>query len=268
MSGIHNRLPGFRCINRSLAFMALVGAFAVGASAEAAMYSGTGMVDSKEVSATAEFSLDGDILTILLTHTGTRSDYTPAQVLTDVSFNVDGDAVFDVTDAASMVLVAPGSTLYNGTNTDPTTDLSSEWGLATNASMPAADGSGSIVREFSFTAAALGGADNNRFDDGTIGGPPPKLSGGDFGLINVESILNTPIVSNDYHVVNSVQIIVKIVSGLTSLDQITDVSFSFGSTHASISGPPTPPPTTPVPAPAALPAGLALLGALLACRRF
>jgi len=255
----------FTIINRTLAWAVAV-TLGLATLAPAATITATGNVgdsldEAKPVSASADFSLNGDILKIVLTNTASGSDYTPAQVLTDVSFNVDGDVVFDVTDGDSKVLVAAGSTLYNGTSATTITDISAEWGLATDVTLPAADFSDdiTITREFSFTSASLGGANDNRFDSGEVGGPS-KLAGGDFGLINDESKFNHTNGANAYTVVDAVEIFVK-VSGLSDLSQITDVSFSYGSAHKTLTTTP-PPPTNVIPAPAALPAGLAMLLAL------
>lgn len=216
---------------------------------------GEGLVDDKPVSARVAFRVVEGNLEIVLQHTGTRSDYTPAQVLTDISFNMSSDDVsWDV--ASSSVVVGEGSILSRVVGKGKSAsrveheagfDVSAEWGLAQGATLPSADGSGDLGPfDFSVTAAALGDADHHRFAGGNLNAKGrPKLAGGDFGLINRETGVDPPSLSGASQIIDSVRITLVPTAdsdplnlGMIVTEDERVPTFSFGSAHTGVVGVP------------------------------
>ena len=247
-------------------------AFALPQSVEASViFSGTGegwVGDDdglKEVSASVKFSVVGNNLVINLQNTGTRTDYTMAQVLTDVTFSTSLGEDLDflivansLTDG-SKVEVAPGSDLYHydpeeeSMVTTDITNISQEWGLASIVLLPPADGDPDLLGPYDFSVTGTAPLPYNDedgiaiFADGDIEPSSSKLNGGDFGLINLGSIQNESI-GNRYMVSDAVEItLVTDGIDLSNL-QITEVALSYGSSHDSVVGVPD----DPVPEPASL----------------
>lgn len=235
---------------------------------------GDGVVEDKDVSAAVTFEVDGSNLVITVTNTGTRNDYTMAQVLTDVTFSTNmADLVFVVTpedeELGSRVDVAPGSSLYyDSAIADGITNISKEWGLASTVMLPDASNPGETLGPFQFSVTGTAPLPYNGEDsiqvlaDGEIEPSSTFLNGGDFGLINMESLAK--VTRNHYAVSDSV-VITLVTDGLDLSElEITSAAFSYGSAHEAVGimdDPDPNPQPEPVPEPTAL-AIWALLGAV------
>lgn len=242
----------------------------VAASTRAAMVSMSGSIDGKAVAVNADFSLMDGALVIVASHEGTRSDYTPAQVLTGILLQLTDDVMLDLD--ASYVKVGPGSNLQesDGTLQGEGYDISSEWGVLTDMSTLLDSGEGPF--DLGVVSSSLGNANDNLLGSGDLGGGN-KLGGSDFGLINAASLGNASI-ANKFYVANAVEIkLVPAAGSLTFDDVMIDfVTFTFGSAHQPLNGqffPPDEPPFSPpgVPLPAAAWMGGVLMAFIAAARR-
>lgn len=199
---------------------------------------GDGMIGGKEVSARFEAEVVDGKLQILLTNTGTRNDYTPAQVLTDISFNWSGP---DFVAAGSSVWMPDGSTWYylkKPGSEDGPLNVSQEWGLARDTMLLGNDEFPDPMGPFDFsvTATSFGGSEAI-FADGSLGGQP-GLDGTDFGLVpDPSNVLVVPLRNQDY-IVDSVVITLSAIDPITGNlgSLMSDVTFSYGSEHTGITG--------------------------------
>lgn len=256
-------------------------AAAQAASAASVVGTGSGLIgdepdDLKPVSARAIYQIVGGDLQITLSNTATGSNYTPAQVLTGIAFNLPG---VTFTTAGSSVIVADGSTVYEsvrgggpprhesiGTNGY---DLSQHWGLAFHQSLENND-----LGPYQFIVTASSFDDDPpRFDDFDANTDSPQLQGANYGIINAQSLDSRPIINNDI-VSDSVIITLNATTDLndshlhTLFSEDHDLpAFKYGSAHYGYETfVPDPPSVVPVP-PAAwggmmLLAGVGGLGAL------
>jgi hypothetical protein len=204
---------------------------------------GSGTIEGKPVSARVMFSVTGsdNKLRVSLTNTGTRDDYTLAHVLSDISFNLQG-ADFELKPCGSFAYVGKYSTLYYGnsnTATEPKGfDVSREWGLARNTTLPPPEGLPANLGPFdySITAASFDGS-AEKFASGDIDSTT-GLNGADFGVMSFETSPFGPPLVNHEIIVNTVQVILCAtrVLSISDLHFIKNPTFSYGSEHTGIAG--------------------------------
>lgn len=202
--------------------------------------SGTNSVDGAVLSASVEFSLSGNTLTVTITNTGSfvmgTKTISPTDVLTAVYFGLPSGATLS---PASASIPAGSMVWYGSTNT-----VGEEWQYMTGA---APHGGGD---------AGIGSAGLGYFGpDGNFGCAPncQKVDGFQWGLMPSSYAgqridgTNTPAVIS-----NAAQFELGVSSGF-NLNQINDVWFQYGtaSTDANFGG------TAPEPA------SIALLGMML-----
>jgi hypothetical protein len=223
------------------------------------LVTGSGMVEGKDVSAQALFSVEvvnsDTFLKIVLANSGTRTDYTMAQVLTDIEFDLSGVSFVVGGTSGSSVKVGLNSILsgdeppgpgFGENQGGPGTDLSPEWVYGTNVTV--AGGFGPF--DFGVSATAfINMQPSTQFAAGNLSDSSAGVDGGDFGLINsgsrsFDGLPNADIVTDDGTGTPKVVILLKVASGTLNLDNLGDVVFTYGSAQESIPGdhrPPGPP---------------------------
>ena len=182
--------------------------------------SGTG-VDSHLLSASVTFESDGNSLLVTLTNTATTSAVVPADILTGVFFTWDGDPDLD----EQTALLASGSSVLFPVSGDGTDggNLGGEWGYASGLS-GAPHGANQGI-----SSSGLG-----LFGDGTFLGAnlqgPVALNGIQYGIVPVAGTAggNGPLTGPNAFVSNSVAFRFDITGLDVSLEDISNVSFQYG----------------------------------------
>jgi hypothetical protein len=205
----------------------LATAASLNAGASTILYSASGVTGGVNVSASADFTLNGDNLTIVLTNTSGTNPLTdvPGSTLTGLFWNFNGSPVLTTVSA----VLSAGSTII-GTCAPVScvgvTDVSGEFGYKANSG-PAGQKHG---------IASSGYIDNGGQNIGNFnnGGPganlegPASLDGINFGIVSNAAgydpnggLDQVPVISN------SVTFNLTGVSGLTAAD-ISGVIFQYG----------------------------------------
>lgn len=230
---------------------------------------GIGTVEDKDVSAFARFRLDRDTdkLNILLWNTAPSSKGA-GSVLTNLEFNWSATlgkrtgGVLDGPQGSVMVAGASelgldlgyASIVVKKKVTDPDgPNISGGWAFAVGDVIPA--GGGTTSFDYGISATSFNGAlEEIRFDGSLTSGNHSEFgpfNGGDWGL-------GTPDFkgANEAYVDHAVLIsmVVQAYEGGAGLDDLTDVTFTYGSERAGVTGfvPGKPPPAPPIPEPSAL----------------
>ena len=253
-------------VGKTKLMMLAAAAAAVSASANAApvLYTGSGTAAGVPVSASVAFDISGNTLTIVLKNTSPSNNVqdVPGSTLTGVFFDLTGNPTLVPVSA----LIAAGSLLQTGTCTGTcnasTTNVGGEWGYQAT-SLPGGADRG--ISSSGYLTTGLAGNIGN-FNNGAAGtnlDNPTSLDGINFGIISAAAGFNpNGGLAGDPLIQDTVTLILTGVSGLTS-DDISDVSFQYGTalTETNIPGfdPPPPPHIE-----ATEPATLTLLGLSLA----
>jgi len=217
----------FRKLAVSLVMFAVV---ALGSSVVAkadALFVGS----SGSLSASANFNLTGNVLTITLTNTSTADVLNPAQVLTAVFFNSNG------TLTPVSALLGPGSVVFFGP--DGGGNVGGEW----------AYGSG-LVGAPGGATQGISSAGFGLFGNGNFNGPnledPEAVNGGNYGITSAGDNLatgNAAVTGGEPLIQNQVIFTMTVANGFT-LGSIGNVSFQYGTTLADTNITGTPEPAT------------------------
>lgn len=222
------------------------------------LFSGSG----GNLAASANFTITGNTLTVVLTNTSTFDVLVPADVLTAVLFSIPNSVSLTATSA----LLSSGSTVFYDLQGQPAGgNVGGEWGYASGLSGTPQGATNGI------SSSGLGGL----FGQPNFNGPdlqsPNALDGLQYGILSASDNTGTGnggITGSGGLIKNSVTFTLGITGTLTYAD-IGKVSFQYGTAmnEPNLSGgcaktDPNcnPDPSTPVPEPA----GLALVGLGLA----
>lgn len=207
---------------RTLLMGAAVAALAVGAGPARAdlIFSGSGIdnSDGSAISASADFSLTNNVLTIVLTNTSGSNTISQGSVLTNLGWSLAPNTLTALPSAAGTIAVTPGSNRVSGTTIDTTDSLGSEWNYTAGAG---ASSSG-------FGVGAVGSGHGNLCGSTTCTGA--ALDGAAFGLVGNDADLSrNGLKPANTYVEDSVTITLDLAtSPAFTLSQITSVDFQFG----------------------------------------
>ena len=190
---------------------------------------------SGTLAAEAVFNLVGNSLSVTLTNTSSADVLDPVEVLTALFFDVTGDLALTPVSAA----LSAGSTVFFGT-TDPGGVVGGEWGYA-NGLAGAPHGANEGI-----SSSGLGLFGGASFPGTNLEGPA-ALDGLQYGITSAgdnPATGNAEVTGNQALIQNSVLFQFLAPQGF-SLDDISDVSFQYGTalTDTNIS-PPVPEPAT------------------------
>ncbi|MFA6242608.1 MAG: PEP-CTERM sorting domain-containing protein [Candidatus Hydrogenedentales bacterium] len=216
-------------------------------------YSASGTGGESNLSASAEFNISGNNLIITLTNTASTPALEPADILMAVFFSVDGNPTLT---QVSAVLNAGSSVLYpvSGNGTSPAGVVGGEWAYAQGINAPGAADRG-------IGAAGFGLFGQANFPGNNLYGQT-GVQGMAYGIVPASGTTggNSPVTGSNPFIQNSVVFTLSF-TGQLNLDDISDVSFQYGTDLCEPNLP-----STVVPEPASL----SLLGigiALMAMRR-
>jgi hypothetical protein len=180
--------------------------------------SGTDNSDNSAISASVDFSLSGNVLTVVLTNTAGFNTISQGSVLTNLGWTVAPDTATPLPSSAGTIALTPGSSLVSGTIVDTTDALGTEWNYT------AGDGASSS----GFGVGAVSDGHGNLCGSTTCTGA--ALDGAAFGLVGIgaDLSLNGLKPANTY-VEDSVTITLDLASAPAfSLSNITSVDFQYG----------------------------------------
>ncbi|MCC6487605.1 MAG: hypothetical protein IT364_08890, partial [Candidatus Hydrogenedentes bacterium] len=198
----------------------LTGAFP--AQGDLVTFSASGVgVDSHPLSATVTFETAGDSLIVTLANTASASAEVPADILTGVFFTWEGDPALDeltATLASGGIVLFPAS----GDGTD-SGQVGGEWAYAhglTGAPRGANQG---------ISSTGLGLFGDATFAGGNLQGPA-AINGLSYGIVPATGTAggNAPLTGPNAFIMNSVVFHFDITGLNLSLDDISDVSFQYG----------------------------------------
>jgi hypothetical protein len=186
---------------------------------------------SSGLSASAQFTISGNTLTILLTNTDSAPNavnpgWMPAEILSGLFFNLGGAAF-----TPGSATIAPGSIAQiskcnAGACTATTTNVGGEWSYAFGGvSDPDIAGANHGI--------AAAGYLNANVSAGNLGGPdlddPVGLGGGNFGVVPASFVDNSGNggVDNDPLIKGSVTFVLNIPTGLSE-SMLSNVYFTYG----------------------------------------
>lgn len=209
--------------------------------------SSTGVQNAR--AASAEFSVVGSNLKVVLTNTSTDDVRTTADLLTNLFFAVSGGSLSLTPTSATLTA---GSMVHGGP--DGGGNVGGEWAFASGGNYPGG------------TAYGIGSSGLNIFGAANFGGVdldhPPAVNGANYGITSAGDNLATANggLANDPIIKNSVTFTLSGLPQAFDLARITGVYFQYG-TSISEGGIPG----ERVPAPGAI--ALAGLGVLVAAKR-
>jgi len=249
-------------MKRMIAAAALVAGFSIQAPAALILSHSAGNVLTK--SASADFDVTGDVLTITFTNTATSDVLVPVDVLTGMFFDIAGDPTLT---PQSVILGVGSSVLFppSGTGTNPGGDVGSEFDYAfaaagidplvfdANYGIGTA-GMGVFGPPSDFTVAGGGTSSNTNLQG------PVSIDGLQYGITSAgDNPLtgNTPVTGKNGLIQNSVVITLLGATGIVGTD-ITNITYVYGTALGEGSLPDPPPPDVEDPA-APEPSSLALL---------
>jgi hypothetical protein len=179
------------------------------------MFAGTGTSKPGDAtSASVDFSLSGNVLTIVLTNSAKA--IVQADVLNNVGWTVAPNTVSPLPSAAGTIAVTAGSSLVSGTSVDLADPLGTEWNYTA--------GVGAASSGFGIGAVTNG--HGNLCGASVCNGQ--ALDGTAFGLVGTGTDLsNQGLKPANTYVENSVTITLHVAAGFT-LPEITSVEFQYG----------------------------------------
>lgn len=201
--------------------LALTLALAIPFSAEATTFSFT----SGSLAASADFSVVGGQLKVVLTNTSTADVLVPVNILTAVFFNVTG------TLAPVSALVNNGSSVVFGSG-GAGTNVGGEWAYASGLS----GAPGGATSGISSTGLGLFGQPN--FNGPNLQGPT-AVDGMQYGILSAGDLPttgNTPVTGTNAFVKNSVVFLLSIPAGF-NISSITNVTFQYGTSLSDFNSP-------------------------------
>jgi len=229
----------------SFALVVLLGVFGKVATSEAVLVSGT----CDGLSASTDFTVSGNTLTVVLTNTSTNDVLIPSEVLTAVFFDISG---FGGTLTPVSAMLSGGSTVYFGTENGG--NVGGEWAYGSSLS-GAPHGS-----TMGISSAGFG-----LFGDGTFNGPnlggPDAVDGLQYGITSAgdDSTTGNAAVTGSNELIHN-QVIFTLTSSTPFLESaINNVSFQYGTALDETNCQPGDHPTIPEPSTMLL-LGLALSG--------
>jgi hypothetical protein len=235
----------FRKIAVSLAIFAVV---AFGSSVVARADAFFTATNGSNLSASANFSLVGNVLTITLTNTSTFDVQNQAQLLTGVFFTSNGTLV------PVSALLGPGSAVFFGP--DGGGNVGGEWAYASGlAGAPGGQSQG-------ISSAGLGLFGNGNFNGPDLD-PPTAVNGDNYGITSAGDNLasGNPQVTGGLPLIQNQVVFTLTVSNGFTLESIESVSFHYGTALSD-------PTITGVPEPASMMLlGTGLLGIAAGLRR-
>ncbi len=202
---------------------------------------------SGDLSATAEFKVQGSDLIVTLTNTSAADVTNPSQVLTALFFDVAGNPVLTPLNA----VLAPGSTVINGPtpSTNPSPDgVGGEWGLAGGLS------GAPLGANYGISSSGLGLFGDANFPGNNLQGPnanPPydptkkQLDGVQYGITSAgdNPATGNGGIAGQGLIKNAVVFTIGGFSGNPALD-ISNVSFQYGTSLTEPNIPSVPEVTT------------------------
>lgn len=195
--------------------------------------SGTNPITGQAISASATFDIVGTFLQVTLTNTG-ADVMAPSDVLTALFFNITGNPLL----SASSATLAPGSSVLFG-GSDPGGVVGGEWAYTNTASVGGASQGISSSGFGIFGGASFPGS--NLQDPSAVDGVQYGItSGADNPLTG-----NAAVKGSNALIQNSVVFLLSNLQG-TSLNQISNVSFQYGTglNEPNLPSNPVPEPTT------------------------
>lgn len=214
-----------RRIGVSLAFFAVMTlGFASAAKADTLVVGSSG-----SLSASANFSLSGNTLTVTLTNTSGADVLVPTQVLTAVFFSSNGTLI------PVSALLGPGSTVLFASQ-PAGGNVGGEWAYGAGLSGP-----NGATQGISSSGFGLFGSSNFNGPDLA---PPDAVDGGNYGITSAgdnPATGNAEVTGNVPLIQNQVVFTMTVADGFT-LDSITNVSFQYGTSldDTNIPGVPEP----------------------------
>jgi PEP-CTERM motif len=172
--------------------------------------SGTGTdSDGSPISATADFSLTGNIFQIVLTNNNVANSQ--ASVLTNVGFNAVPSPATPLPSASGSAAVTAGSSIV-ALGTPDSHTVGQEWAYLTGGAASSGFGVGSGSGNLCGTASC-----------------GDMLDGSAFGLVGTGTHLNQDGLTSRTYIENSITIDITLAAASTfSLSQITSVDFQYG----------------------------------------
>lgn len=265
-------VPLKRFVPASLALCAAVALLApCAANATPITFTGSGTAAGNPVSASAQFSISGDFLTIVLTNTApshTGQDK-PGSTLTGLFFDLTGNPTL----SSDSATVTAGSSIIQSSTCNPgpctgATNVGGEFGYGQNGqdgnAFPSGLGSEGIASAGYLTtglAHNLGNFNGSNLDN------PKSLDGINFGIVSENYAHPNGGLAGSPLIQDSVTFVLDNVLGLDESD-ISNVSFQYGTGFSEANIPGTP--IMPVPEPAVLGmfgVGLLLLGGFATLRQ-
>jgi hypothetical protein len=241
------------------AFVAAMCALPLPAGANIVFTGSGNSENSNAVSAQAEFSLSGSILTLLLTNT-TGDTKAQGDALTGLVFSINGNQTlsFDKTGPSCDISLPGGSLVWtNGTTSSASSALCGSWTNVLSDAPP-------IPAEFGVATTGFGGEFNG--SSITRGNSSPN-----YGIVGDQTFPGSIGGSRFPFVQNRMQFAFHVTAGAFPVTDITHVNFLFGTTGtADVAGECTRGCTLEVPEPplpALLAAGAAMLAFALRRRR-
>ena len=238
----------FLCV---VAMVSALGLVARPAGAVPFTASGTGN-NGELLSASADFSVSGSNLTVILTNTSTADVNDPPDILTAVFFTLAGNPTLTPVSA----LLSGGSVVFFGPNGGG--NVGGEWAYG-NGLVGAPGGANKGISSAGFGLFGSG----NRFGATNLQGPA-AVDGLQYGLTSAgdnTATGNAPVTGGNALIKNQVTFILSgLPTGFNPSTAISNVSFQYGTALTD-----TNVPATPVPEPASvllLGSGLASLGLL------
>lgn len=205
-------------------FSGLLGAAALtltmAGQAQAILFEGT---NGSNLSASADFTLAGGNLQVVLTNTSTADILNPAQVLTGVFFSVNGSSNF----SSISGLLTSGSTVFYDPDGQPAGGIvGREWAYATGLS-GAPNGATSGI-----SSAGLGLFGAGTFPGANLAGPPNSaVNGVQYGILSAgdnSATGNGGIIGSGGLIRNSVTFTLGNIGSNFNLANISNVSFQYG----------------------------------------
>ncbi len=239
-------------------FMVPASANAVLVNIDEIIFPQDGSVNPAVLAGTANLTLSGSTLTIVLTNTstGATGGLAATNLLVGIGFNLPTGVTIANNAATNAVALTAGSTAIGGTLTDST------WGAANDGSAATSINNITVLGDVNTSVATLQAQVVGGFNLAGTAIPPGNVDGPDFGLLS-NNVLSTTCNAGLQCVQNSVTLTLALngtVPG-TLIDQINagHVVLSFGS------------PTLPVPEPSSLllmGVGLVSVGLVVRKKRF